>query len=186
MNKPLSQTEDQGIFPAGWVVGSAAAGLVREDEGVLLAQPGPETARQAQIGPVLRRTIAPMPGAPPRGRGAVEPRRPPALPIRAGAADPVPTPRRAQCPSADEIAQLKAEMERLQRRFEAARMRSGARWSGPGVQGGEFVAVRDEGGAPGPVAGQAPRRRLHLAFLVLIGLGLAAGLYQYRAALFQF
>ena len=199
MTKPVSQADEPTLFPREWVIGRAAAGLVRDDEGVLLDQPWVDPLAGA-----LSRTAA---GEPPASFPALEPQ-PKAVDSAgaesagtAAAAPAVPRPglvpggasitaaggrtrRRAPPPTAAEIDELKAGQARLQRRFEAARMRPRPRYIGV-AEGPVTVGQAPVMKAPARVVRRRPFpwRRLAIALVLAV---LASGLYQYRAVLLQF
>lgn len=55
--------QDEALFPTNWVVGQAAAGLVRKDEGVLLADGGPPTDPDRDLDRDLEEVAAPADGS---------------------------------------------------------------------------------------------------------------------------
>jgi hypothetical protein len=201
MTKPVSQADEPTLFPRGWVIGRAAADLVQDDEGVLLDQPWVDPLAgdpRAGAGP---RSAA---GDPPAGlpaqaparkvaqsadddtgaavalRSAAHPGTAPTLPVTADA----PTRRRAAPPTAAEIDELKAGLARLQRRFEAARMRPRPRYlDAVGGRAATSMALVAEAPARAVARRPFPWRRIALTLVLA---ALASGLYQYRAVLFQF
>jgi hypothetical protein len=198
MTKPVSQADEPTLFPREWVIGRAAAGLVRDDEGVLLDQSrvDPLAVSSARSGAVQRPgspwAQAPQ-GRPPAARDTAAAPTTAAVPAGAtpgsmSAAVPVPgaaagRPRRSPRPSPAEIEELKLWQARLQRRFEAARMRPRPRYLGDvdrsAASGQELVA---EAPARAVRRRPFPWRRLAIALGLAV---LASGLYQYRAVLFQ-
>jgi hypothetical protein len=198
MSKPVSQADEPTLFPREWVIGRAAAGLVRDDEGVLLDQPwiDPLAVAPSRTGsggpPAASSALAPQTqlvdsvGAEAAGTAAKAP--PLARPGLVPAGAPIPAAgegarRRASRPTAAEIDELKAGQARLQRRFEAARMRPRPRYIGvadrPAAVGQALVAS-----ASARVVRRRPFpwRRLAIALVLAV---LASGLYQYRAVLLQ-
>ncbi|HOP16451.1 MAG: hypothetical protein H6956_08955 [Chromatiaceae bacterium] len=150
------------LFPDAWIVGRAAATLVRDDEDVLLAdEPAP-----ADPVPVPLREVSTRPRAP-------------------------------LAPSAQELAELRAEMDRLQQRIslhQAARQRTQAQSATPFAGDlevpGEWrqaaagqADLRDRPSAP-TVGGLVRNRRrlwvgLLLVLVVLLGAAVV-GLLAYR------
>jgi hypothetical protein len=196
MTKPVSQADEPTLFPREWVIGRAAAGLVRDDEGVLLDQPWLDPLRGALPGTGSGEPPAAFPAlqsqpqavdsmgsesagtaaaAPPMARHGLVPGAITA--VGEGAC------RRASRPTAAEIDELRAGQARLQRRFEAARMRPRPRYigvaDGPAVIGQALVAD-----APARVVRHRPFPWRRLAIVLVLAV-LASGLYQYRAVLLQ-
>jgi len=152
--------ETTSLFPDAWIVGRAAAKLVRDDEDVLLAgDPAP-----TRPDPVLHRDIGSKPRA----------------------------------PSLQELAELRAEMDRLQQRIslhQASRSQCRLR-SAPHDAGavGAFDERRPEGAMhPGPAGAQSAstaavavrdRRRLRPGLVVLLvavlATAAAVGYFVYR------
>ena len=119
-------TKKHNLFPDTWVIGTAAAALAKNDEGVLLANepdPVPESSAGPQPGAVM-----PLPSA-----GLPEPRR----------------------PIEEELAELRAENERLRRCIAASRGQlNGMNWRDQGILTDQETGFFVQGDLPGN--GKAP------------------------------
>lgn len=195
MSKSVTQADEPTLFPREWVIGRAAANLVRDDEGVLLDQPWIDPMAAVPPRPVAAplAVTAPAPESPLTAPvPEVQAQDPPvARSLHGPAGTPVdqagsPAPerrRRPQRPTAAEIEELKAVQARLQRRFEAARMRPRPRYLRDGDRplASALVAL---GGGPAQTASRRPFPWRRLAISLVLA-ALASGLYQYRAVLLQ-
>lgn len=182
MEKIGNRGGNNGLFPATWVVGEAAADLAKNDAGVLLANPGRAPG-----------VVNPEPAA------AVDPDAPPAIPDpaavasarlsdeRAPSASAAPAPESSgddvasrQGPAAGkasrdrEIAELHAENERLRRRITLTHRRPEVPFAATSRTGGLDVLVEP----PFPDFSTTSRKRaggrrwLIAAMVVLVSVGL--------------
>ncbi len=193
MTKPFSQADEPTLFPREWVIGRAAADLVRDDEGVLLDQPwlDPQAGAPGPAGPDRPASPFPAPqGGVEESIGAVSAGSPALVTAQPlpGADTAFASPatagesrrRRSPRPTAAEIDELKAGQARLQRRFEAARMRPRPRYVGVSADRAPAMIAAP---STGPVRRRPfPWRRLAIVLLLAL---LASSLYQYRAVLLQ-